>query len=111
LANESTLRALQPNLGYIGALKRGVVVTCRAETNEFDFISRNFLPHRGIPEDPVTGASHCSLADYWRPILGKSSFIAYQASRRGGVLGVRIAEERVVLTGQAVTVMRGMLAT
>jgi PhzF family phenazine biosynthesis protein len=109
LANEATLRGLQPNLALLSTLKRGVVVTCRAETGEFDFISRNFLPHRGIPEDPVTGASHCSLADYWRSRLDKEMFTAYQASRRGGVLGVRIASDRVILTGQAVTVMRGAI--
>ncbi len=107
--DEATLRGLQPDLARLSALARGVVVTCSAETAEFDFISRNFLPHRGIPEDPVTGASHCSLADYWRPRLGKDSFTAYQASRRGGVIGIRIVGERVKLTGQAVTVLRGML--
>lgn len=110
LADETTLRSLQPNLPLLSTLNRGVVVTCRAETKGFDFISRNFLPHRGIPEDPVTGASHCSLADYWRARLGKATFTAYQASRRGGVLGVRIVGDRVVLTGQAVTVVRGELA-
>ena len=109
LADEMTLRSLQPSLALLSTLNRGVVVTCRAETDGFDFISRNFLPHRGIPEDPVTGASHCSLAHYWRAKLGKASFTAYQASRRGGVLGVRIAGDRVVLTGQAVTVIRGVL--
>jgi PhzF family phenazine biosynthesis protein len=111
LANETTLRSLQPDLTLLATLNRGTVATCRAETVGFDFVSRNFLPHRGIPEDPVTGASHCSLAHYWQARLGKASFTAYQASRRGGVLGVRIAGDRVVLTGQAVTVMRGLLAT
>jgi PhzF family phenazine biosynthesis protein len=109
LVDEATLRTLQPNLALLSTLMRAVVVTCRAETPEFDFISRNFLPHRGIPEDPVTGGAHCSLADYWRSKLGKATFTAYQASRRGGALGVRIAGDRVILTGQAVTVLRGTL--
>jgi predicted PhzF superfamily epimerase YddE/YHI9 len=107
--DEATLRTLQPNLALLSTLMRAVVVTCRAETPEFDFVSRNFLPHRGIPEDPVTGGAHCSLADYWRSKLGKATFTAYQASRRGGALGVRIAGDRVILTGQAVTVLRGTL--
>lgn len=109
LADEQTLRNLQPDLSLLSTLQRGVVVTCRSETPGYDFISRNFLPHRGIPEDPVTGAAHCSLAHYWRPKLGKDEFTAYQASRRGGSLTVRIVADRVLLTGQAVTVLRGTL--
>lgn len=109
LADETTLRALQPDLPLLSTLQRGVVVTCRSETPDYDFISRNFLPHRGIPEDPVTGAAHCSLAPYWRPKLGKAEFIAYQASSRGGTLTVRILADRVLLTGHAVTVLRGTL--
>jgi PhzF family phenazine biosynthesis protein len=109
LAGEETLRALQPDLARLSTLNRGVVVTCRSETAEFDFISRNFLPHRGIPEDPVTGASHCSLAHFWSLKLGKDEFTAYQASRRGGVVHARIVDERVMLTGQAVTVLSGTL--
>lgn len=109
LADEATVRMLQPNLALLSTLQRAVVVTCRSVTPGFDFISRNFLPHRGIPEDPVTGAAHCSLADYWRAQLGKDAFTAYQASRRGGVVGVQIIGNRVVLTGQAVTVLRGTI--
>jgi len=109
LADEDALRTLQPNLALLSTLNRACVITCRSETPGYDFISRNFLPHRGIPEDPVTGAAHCSLADYWRAQLGKDEFTAYQASRRGGVVGVRIDGDRVILTGQAVTVLRGTI--
>jgi PhzF family phenazine biosynthesis protein len=109
LADEETVRTLQPDLALLSTLNRACVVTCRSETPGFDFISRNFLPHRGIPEDPVTGAAHCSLADYWRTQLGKDAFIAYQASRRGGVVGVQILGGRVLLTGRAVTVLRGTI--
>jgi PhzF family phenazine biosynthesis protein len=109
LENEETLRALQPDLALLSALGRAVVVTCRSETPAFDFISRNFLPHRGIPEDPVTGAAHCSLAHFWGARLGKHEFTAYQASKRGGVVRVRVVDERVMLAGQAVTVLRGTI--
>ncbi len=109
LADEEAVRTLQPNLTLLSTLNRAVVVTCPSETPGFDFISRNFLPHRGIPEDPVTGAAHCSLADYWRSHLGKDAFTAYQASKRGGVVSVQIHGDRVILTGQAVTVLRGTI--
>lgn len=110
LDSEETVRTLAPNLGALSQLQRAVVITCRSDSPDFDFISRNFLPHRGIPEDPVTGAAHCSLADFWRGRLGKSTFVAYQASHRGGVVGVEIAGDRVLLTGNAVTVLRGTIA-
>jgi PhzF family phenazine biosynthesis protein len=109
LADEETLQTLQPNLALLSTLNRACVVTCRSEMPGFDFVSRNFLPHRGIPEDPVTGAAHCSLADYWRTQLGKDTFTAYQASKRGGTVGVQINGDRVILTGQAVTVVRGTI--
>jgi predicted PhzF superfamily epimerase YddE/YHI9 len=63
----------------------------------------------GIDEDPVTGSAHCCLGPYWQKNLGKSEFVAYQASARGGVVRVRVIGDRVMLGGQAVTVMKGSL--
>jgi predicted PhzF superfamily epimerase YddE/YHI9 len=57
----------------------------------------------------VTGSSHCALGPYWGERLGKSDLTAYQASARGGVVRVRLNGDRVILGGQAVTVMRGEL--
>ncbi len=93
----------------MGALDRGVIVTARSDAPEYDFVSRYFAPGIGVPEDPVTGSAHCSLAPYWRDKLGKSSFVARQVSARGGVVGVWIMGERAILSGQAVTVLRGEL--
>jgi predicted PhzF superfamily epimerase YddE/YHI9 len=64
----------------------------------------------GVDEDPVTGSAHCALGPYWGERLGKNEFTAYQASARGGVVRVRLSRDRVILGGQAVTVMRGELA-
>jgi predicted PhzF superfamily epimerase YddE/YHI9 len=88
---------------------RGVIVTARAESPEFDFVSRFFAPGAGVDEDPVTGSSHCVLGPFWAKHLGKTEFVAYQASARGGVVKVRLVGNRVKLGGQAVTVMRGEL--
>ena len=63
----------------------------------------------GVDEDPVTGSAHCCLAPFWSGRLGKTEMNAYQASARGGVLRVRLAGDRVIIGGQAVTVMRGEL--
>ncbi|PYP39331.1 MAG: oxidoreductase [Gemmatimonadetes bacterium] len=109
--NESTVRALAPDLGALGRVEaRGVIVTSRANgKSEYDFVSRFFAPQSGVPEDSVTGSAHCALMPYWSAKLGKSYLVAYQASARGGVLRLRLDGDRVRLGGQAVTVLRGEL--
>jgi predicted PhzF superfamily epimerase YddE/YHI9 len=88
---------------------RGVIVTARAATAGFDFVSRFFAPRVGVDEDPVTGSAHCCLTPFWAERLGKTEMRAYQASARGGVLEVRLAGERVTLAGKAITVLDGDL--
>jgi predicted PhzF superfamily epimerase YddE/YHI9 len=85
---------------------RGTIVTARSADPGFDFVSRFFAPAVGINEDPVTGSAHCCLTPYWAEKLGKTEMTAYQASVRGGTVRVRLAGERVRLSGQAVTVMK-----
>ena len=107
---EQTLRQLAPDFSAIRDLiPIGVIVTSRALPGEFDFVSRFFAPGVGIDEDPVTGSAHCVLAPYWHERLGKTEMVGYQASARGGVVRVRDRGDRVVLGGQAVTVLRAEL--
>ncbi len=104
------LRAARPDHGILRKLPvRGIIVTARSDTPEFDFISRFFAPGAGVNEDPVTGSAHTCLGPYWSKRLGKTEFVAYQASARGGMVRVRCAGERVFMSGQAVTVLRGEL--
>lgn len=106
LKSEQRLRSLIPNFEKINQVDaRAVVVT--APSIEYDFISRFFGPRVGVNEDPVTGSAHCKLADYWSKRLNKTTFIAYQASARGGILHINIKNDRVLLTGQAITMMEG----
>jgi PhzF family phenazine biosynthesis protein len=108
--SEETLRGLKPDLILLERVPvRGVIVTSRSGTPEYDFVSRFFAPQSGVPEDPVTGSAHCTLAPFWGERLGKAEMRAYQASARGGVLRVRLNGERVAICGQAVTVLRGEL--
>ncbi|MGH7614542.1 MAG: PhzF family phenazine biosynthesis protein [Gemmatimonadales bacterium] len=110
--HEAQVRALQPDFHRLRALPmRGVIVTSRASSGTFDFVSRFFAPGAGVDEDPVTGSAHCCLAPYWAARLGKTKLVGYQASPRGGVVTVRTAGDRVILGGQAVTVLRGELVT
>lgn len=109
LDQAATVRDLQPDFAALGQFPvHGVIVTSRGEA-PYDFVSRFFAPALGINEDPVTGSAHCGLSPYWREKLGKTSFLAYQASARGGVLQVEDRGDRVVLRGQAVTILRGEL--
>jgi PhzF family phenazine biosynthesis protein len=110
LESEAAVRALKPDFARIGALGgRGFIVTAKATTAGYDFVSRFFAPAAGVNEDPVTGSAHCCLAPYWAEQLGKDELIGYQASPRGGVVGVRVVGDRVRLSGNAVTVFRGEL--
>ncbi len=109
LRSHQAVANLTPDLDKIAKLPyQGVIVTSRGEA-PYDFVSRYFVPAMGIPEDPVTGSSHCSLAPYWQTKLGKDKMLAYQASARGGELHVECTPERIYISGQAVTVMRGEL--
>jgi PhzF family phenazine biosynthesis protein len=109
--SEKTLRSLTPDFDALAALPyRGIIVTSAADASGIDFVSRFFGPAVGIDEDPVTGSAHCCLAPYWSERLGKSEMIAYQASARGGTVHARIAGDRVVLGGTAITVFSGTLS-
>jgi PhzF family phenazine biosynthesis protein len=108
---EETVREMRPDFAALARVAtRGIIVTSRSASGPYDFVSRFFAPATGINEDPATGSSHCCLGPFWKARLGKAEFMAYQASRRGGVVRVRVAEPRVLLGGKAVTVLRGELA-
>ncbi len=107
---EATLQGLSPDFKLLATIEaRGVIVTSRSDSAEFDFVSRFFAPRSGIDEDPVTGSAHCCLGPFWSQRLGRDELTGYQASSRGGIVHVRTAGERVILGGQAVTVLRGEL--
>jgi PhzF family phenazine biosynthesis protein len=109
LADATTVRALAPDLAAIARFDADGVVVTAAGDGEFDFTSRYFAPAKGIPEDPVTGGAHCGLAPFWAERLGRDHFRAWQASARGGELGVRLIGERVELTGSCVFYSEGRL--
>ena len=108
---EETVRNMTPDFGLLRAMQvRGVMVTSQATVAGYDFVSRFFAPGSGIDEDPVTGSTHCCLGPFWSKRLGKNELTAFQASRRGGTVRIRVEGDRVYLSGQAVTVFRGELA-
>lgn len=107
LENEDAVRNIKPNMALIAAhSQEGFIVTAQGD-GEYDMVSRFFGPNVGVPEDPVTGFAHCALVDYWNQKTGKTQFKAYQASKRGGTLGLEKHDDRVWIKGQAVEVLTG----
>jgi predicted PhzF superfamily epimerase YddE/YHI9 len=110
LATEADVRQTMPDLTLLATVEaRGLIITAASGSNGFDFVSRFFAPRVGVPEDPVTGSAHCALGPYWAGRLGRSVVTGRQVSTRGGVVRVECSGERVLLVGQAVTVLRAHL--
>lgn len=121
-ASAEAVRGVGPDFPAVAALGDMIMLTAPADgvlpptatlpegVAKADFVSRVFVPAWGIPEDPVTGSAHCALGPFWAPRLGRNEMVGFQASARGGVVRVRLAGDRVVLGGQAVTVICGELA-
>ena len=110
VADEKVVRTIRPDMSLLAGLDaRGVIVTSSAISARFDFVSRFFAPRVGVAEDPVTGSAHCTLAPFWSDRLGREDLMGYQVSDRGGVVRTRVRGDRVLLGGQAVTVLRGRL--
>lgn len=104
--SEEIVRAMAPKFSQLKEVQaRGVIVTSKASGTDYDFVSRFFGPQVGINEDPVTGSAHCSLAPYWSHKFGRTELTGYQASKRGGTVKVTLSGDRVMLGGQAVTVL------
>jgi PhzF family phenazine biosynthesis protein len=108
LGSETELRALNPDMDLLRRANcRGVIVTARADSDDFDFVSRFFAPAAGVPEDSVTGSAHCCLGPFWAEKLDKIDLVGFQCSKRGGMVRVGIRDDRVLLQGHAVTTLIG----
>jgi PhzF family phenazine biosynthesis protein len=107
LGSAATVRAAVPDFPALEALGRDLIITADGKEEGVDFVSRFFAPLHGIPEDPVTGSSHCVLAPYWAQQSGKRRFHARQVSRRAGDLWLDLAGDRLKIAGHAVCVLIG----
>jgi len=105
--NEETILNMAPDFNALMKYDGFIIVTAKTKNTEFDFISRFFCASDGIQEDPVTGSAHSTLAPYWSEQLGKLAMSAYQASERGGVLYLKMNDDRVEISGNAVTIFEG----
>lgn len=107
LRSERVLRELAPDMSTLMRIDRPGVIVTAASDGDYDFVSRYFAPVKGIPEDPVTGAAHCTLAPYWAERLQKTELRGFQASKRGGEVRCRVLGDRVELSGECVFYLKG----
>lgn len=105
LQDEQAVRACAPDMPALRKIDLMVIVTARGA--EHDVVSRVFVPAWGVDEDPVTGSAHAALAPFWAERLGRTSFTAFQASKRGGRIDCRLSGDRAILGGRCVTVIEG----
>jgi predicted PhzF superfamily epimerase YddE/YHI9 len=109
VASAAEVRAAMPDFGRLAQVEtRGVILTA-AGSGDADFVSRFFAPRAGVPEDPVTGSAHCTLAPYWSARFGRPTLVGAQLSERGGIVRTVVAGDRVKLAGRAVTIWSGQL--
>jgi len=109
-ADERLIYQAQPQIPALKVLPMPeVIITAKSEDDNYDFVSRFFAPQLGVDEDPVTGSAHCLLAPYWAEKLGKQAFTAFQGSQRGGILHLRLDEDRVRIAGDAVIIFQAEL--
>ena len=102
--------SLEPDMEALAPIRaRGIIVTAVSDIPGTDFVSRFFAPSVGVPEDPVTGSAHCCLAPYWGEKLKKIEMTGFQCSARGGSVRVKLAGDRVIISGHAVQVFSGHL--
>lgn len=109
VAAEQVRRAEPDIAGILGLGGHMVLAAAPGDRAGIDSVCRMFAPAIGIDEDPVTGAAHCLLAPWLAERTGRLTFTGEQASARGGVVGMRLEGERVVLSGHAVIVLEGAL--
>ena len=102
--------ALTPDFAALAKIADcwAAIVTAPGD-NGVDFVSRFFAPAKGVPEDPVTGSSHCTLVPYWAKRLGKTELNARQLSRRGGALRCALRGDRVSIGGRAALYLEGQI--
>lgn len=106
LHSQHEIEALKPDFKILSTLDaRGVIVTAKGD--EADFVSRCFFPPSGIDEDPVTGSAHTVMTPYWARVLNKTSLKAVQVSKRRGYLDCELKGDRVLMSGNAVTYLKG----
>lgn len=116
--DEAAVRAARPDLPLVNRLgheatggRGNIIVAALADDGRpYDVVSRFFAPGSGIAEDPATGSAHCILTPLFAGKSGRKILRFHQAfPTRGGDLEGELRGDRVLLRGQAVTIMQSVL--
>jgi PhzF family phenazine biosynthesis protein len=106
--SEKDVKSIQPDFFQLTQVNaRGIIIT--APGDQCDFVSRFFAPQVGVDEDPVTGSAHTTLTPFWTGRLNKKRLTAKQLSKRQGNLCCRMDHDRVLISGNAITYMQGII--
>jgi predicted PhzF superfamily epimerase YddE/YHI9 len=103
------IASLTPDFAALAKVDCWAAIVTAPGENGIDFVSRFFAPAQGVPEDPVTDSSHCTLVPYWAKRLGKTALEARQLSRRGGALHCALSGDRVTIGGEAALYLEGSI--
>ncbi len=110
LDDENEVKQISPNFEFIHKYcNYGIIVTSACSSKHFDYVCRYFAPHQGINEDPVTGSIQCSLGPFWQKILDKNILSCFQLSKRTGVPYIKVTNKSVLISGTALTTMKGYM--
>ncbi|MEF9934994.1 MAG: PhzF family phenazine biosynthesis protein [Clostridium sp.] len=101
-SDEKIISNIKPNIDKVKNLP-GLLLHISAPGHLFDCVSRSFAPKLNVYEDPVCGSGHCHISPYWGRKLNKSRITAYQDSSRGGILYCKLNNNRVNISGEAIT--------
>lgn len=106
--NQQNILEINPDFEKLSKLDyMGVIVTAPGKNS--DFVSRFFAPKVGINEDPVTGSAHTLLIPFWADRLDKKELHAFQLSKRKGELFCEYKDDRVWISGHAITFLTGKI--
>jgi PhzF family phenazine biosynthesis protein len=117
LADAAAVRTITPNIRALASIRgeageTGQVIVCALAdaTDDVDVVDRFFAPGCGVDEDPATGSAHCILGPLYADTLGRATVRFRQVfPGRGGDIETETRGDRVLLRGQAVTVIESRL--
>ena len=95
LASQAQVQGFQPDIALLETLHPEVVVIT-APGDEVDFVSRYFAPGYGLPEDWVTGSSHCLLVPIWAERLAKRMLHEFWDGENGGFFYTSPEHEQLI---------------
>ena len=103
-------RALAKLQGDAGEPGQVIVCAPADASDDVDVVDRFFAPGCGVDEDPATGSAHCILGPLYADKLGRADVHFRQVfPGRGGDIATVLKGDRVLLRGQAVTVIESVL--